>query len=243
MWDYYLNATLELNSNMSTESSLKRLALSRAFEQAYQSNHITEKHFLQYIELLYANSSKGEGIENVLQKATKAYAKSANIWLQCIRYYIHQNHFKKVVDTFDAAQSKLGSNGTDIWHLYILYLSPKKSADAKPVYERFILALAQQPNASFNKVKAHVLEIIATSYNMKQARATYKLFIEHFPSCYEVHDKMAELESKRVIPAYYDCDYFILIFVLYIFGLDEAKRQTGKEMLGYADIILRQSEN
>lgn len=65
MWEYYINAMLELNSDLTTQASLKRISLSRAFRAANESNNMSEDHYLQYVELLYSKNPKDEAIAQV----------------------------------------------------------------------------------------------------------------------------------------------------------------------------------
>lgn len=203
MWNFYINAMLDLNNEISatsTQVGLKRFSLSQAFEGANNSNQMSETHYLQYIELLYSNNPKDENIEQVFQKATKIYETSENIWLQYLRYYIQVNNFKKLKDIFKAAKLRLGpTKGSDVWELYSIYLKSLQSNEANSEFERLISEVSCQPHKSFNVLKAHILELLATTVSMKRARKTYKMFIRNFPSCYEVHEMMAELESKQVI--------------------------------------------
>lgn len=66
MWDYYINAMLELNADLSTQASLKRHALSRAFRAAFESNNMSEDHYIQYVELLYAFNPKQQLVVQVI---------------------------------------------------------------------------------------------------------------------------------------------------------------------------------
>lgn len=198
MWNFYLNSMIELNEDLTTLPSLKRYALSGAFEGANQSNQMTEKHYLQYIELMYSNNPKDENIEQVFQKATKIYKTSEPIWLQYVRYYIRENNFKKLKEIFESAKVQLGANGSDIWYLYLMYLRTLQTTEANKECEHLIMEVAAQPHSTFNTMKAQILEHIAASINIKRARKTYNTFIKYFPSCYEVHEMMAELQAKQV---------------------------------------------
>lgn len=198
MWNFYVNAMLDLNSDLSTQSSMKRFSLRRAFEGAHQSNHMSEDHYLQYIELLYSNNPKDDIIETVLQKATKVYENSLRIWLLCMRFYIQENSFKKVQEIFKVAKNVLGAKGADLWQLYVMYLKSCRSSEAHAEFDRYIMELSRQQHPTFNNLKAQILELLAATTTMKRARKTYSLFIKHYPGGYEVHEMMAELEAKQV---------------------------------------------
>lgn len=197
MWNYYINAMVELNSDLSTQSSLKRYALKRAFEIAHQTNHMSEDQYLQYIELLHSINPKDETIEQVLQKAAVVYKNSMKIWNLRMRFYIQTNQFKKLQEMFVEVK-KLGANGADLWHLYLMYLKSCHNTEANNLFDRHIKDLARQKNPSFNALKAQMIELYATTGNIKRARNLYKMFIKLYPICYEVHEMMAELEAKQV---------------------------------------------
>lgn len=188
---------LELNSDLSTQSSLKRMALKRAFEGAHLSNYMTEDQYLQYIELLCSNNPKDETIEKVLHKATQIHKNSLKIWNMRIRYYIQANNFKKLQENFVEIK-KLGAKGAELWHLYLVYLKSCHNSEANSFFDRQIKELAFQSHPSFNVVKAQMIELFAITVNMKRARGVYRAFIKHHSNCYEVHEMMAELESKQV---------------------------------------------
>lgn len=198
MWNYYIDAMMELNSDLSTQSSIKRFALRKAFEGANETNHMSEDHYLQYIELLYTNNPKDGTIEKVFQKATKIYENSLKIWLQCMRFYIQDNNFKNIQNVFRTAKHVLGPNGAELWQLYLIYLKSCRSSEAHAEFDRYIFELSRQPHATFNVLKADIIELLATTVNIKRARKIYSLFIKHVPACYEVHEMMAELEAKQV---------------------------------------------
>lgn len=198
MWNFYINAMLELNSDLSTQASIKKFGLKRAFEGASRSNHMSEDHYLQYIELLYTNNPKDVIIEEIFGKATKTYGSSLKIWLQCMRYYIQDGNFTKTQEIFKTAKNLLGPKGTEVWHLYLLYMKSCRSSDAHAEFDRYIGALAQQKHGAFNGLKGQILELLAITTGIKRARKAYKLFINNYPESYEVHDIMAELEAKQV---------------------------------------------
>lgn len=253
IWSYYINAMLALNEDktiVTTLVGLKRFCLSQAFEGANNSNQMSETHYLQYIELLYSSNPKDEHIEQVFQKATKLYGTSENIWLQYLRYYIQANNFKKLKDIFKTAKLQLGATmGAEVWELYLIYLKYVQSNEANSEFERLILELACQPHANFNVLKAHILELLATTVSMKRARKTYQLFIKHFPSCYEVHEMMAELEAKQVkIKQIFSKDFklkmlFFRFFHSFPLILAETRFRFGATLPRNVDIELWEIEN
>lgn len=194
---------LELNSDLSTQSSIKRFALKRAFEGANRSNRMSEDHYLQYIELLFTNNRKDDNIERVLHKATMIYQKSLKIWHLCMRFYIQENNFKKLQGVFGVAKNLFGARGMELWQLYMYYLKSCRRSESHVEFERFIGELGRQTYATFSPLKAQVLELYATTVNMKRARKIYNYFVKNLPDCYEVHEMMAELEAKQVRNAHF----------------------------------------
>ncbi|XP_031627058.1 U3 small nucleolar RNA-associated protein 6 homolog [Contarinia nasturtii] len=200
MWNYYIEAMMELNSDLSTQPVLKRYALRRAFEGANESNHMSEDHYLQYIHQLITNNPQDEAIEKVFQKATKMYENSLAIWLLCLRYYIqNENGFSKVQENFRKAKIVLGPRGAEVWELYLIYLKTNcTKAEIQREFKAFILELSLLKYATFNQLKAQVLELVATTAKMKRAREVYEKFIKDHPDGYEYHDMMATLEAKQM---------------------------------------------
>lgn len=199
MWNYYINAMIDLNSDLSTQSLLKQLSLKRAFESASQRSYMTEDYYIQYVELLFRMNPNDHSIERVLHKVTKLYERSLRIWLLCMRYHIQKSNFQKVREIFKIAKNLLGANGVEIWELYIMFVKSCRNTEATLEFNHFAVELSRQQNPAFNKLKANILEMLAATTSMKRVRKTYELFVKHFPVCYEVHDMMATLESKQVI--------------------------------------------
>lgn len=56
---------LELNSDLSTQASFKRLALSRAYNAGFASDKMSEDLYIQYIELLFTHDPKQSTILQV----------------------------------------------------------------------------------------------------------------------------------------------------------------------------------
>lgn len=199
MWNYYINAMIDLNSDLSTQSLLKQLSLKRAFESASQTKYMTEDYYIQYVELLFRMNPNDQSIERVLHKVTKLYERSLRIWLLCMRYHIQKSNFQKVREIFKIAKNLLGANGVEIWELYIMFVKSCRNTEATLEFNNFAVELSRQQNPAFNKLKAYILEMLAATTSMKKVRKTYELFIKHYPVCYEVHDMMATLESKQVM--------------------------------------------
>lgn len=198
MWTYYIDAMLELNNDLSTKAACKRSVLGRAFLTANESNKMSENHYLQYIELLHSNNPKDENIIRVFRKAVSLYKNSTKIWLQFMRFYIQADNIDKVRETFKAARLQIGSNGADLWQLYMMYLKAIQNPSTNTEFERLIQEVACQPYSEFNNLKAFILETVAVTSNIKRARKCYDLFIRHMATCYEVHAMMADLEAKQV---------------------------------------------
>ncbi|XP_031619899.1 uncharacterized protein LOC116338639 [Contarinia nasturtii] len=182
MWSYYIETMIEINKDLSTHALLKRQALRKALDGAYASNHMSENHYLLYIQQLYTNNPQDQNIENVLKKATQMYEGSLSIWLLCLRYYIQdENGFAKVRENFKKAKIALGPRGADIWELYFLYLKTwytpeglkgrartEARRQAQHELDRFISDLKQQTHAAFNQLKDQVLDTVANTPNIPE---------------------------------------------------------------------------
>lgn len=197
MWNYYLSTMIELNNDLSAQASLKRFVLKQAFGAADCANHMQEEHYIQYIELLYSSNPKDEAIDHVLQKSTGIYKNSHKLWLYRLRYYIFLDNFKKLEDIFKDIKLLEGS-GADLWRTYLVYLRSRRRSETEEAFKYHLEELAHQPYRSFNVLKAQMVELFATTESMDRARTLYELFTRLYPNCYEVHEMMAELESKQV---------------------------------------------
>lgn len=188
----------ELYGDSSTQTEIKRCALLKAFAGACEFNHLTEENYIQYIELSYETNPSDENIERIIQKATNSQPRSLPIWLLCMRYYIQQNNFKKVRETFRTSKDSLGKNGVEIWELYMMYVKSCGNPNAKAEFNRFVTDLSRQHHPAYDKLKANILEMLASSAGMKKVREAYELFTRHYPVCDEVHGMMTNLESRQV---------------------------------------------
>lgn len=198
MWDYYVNAMIELNRDLSSQREIKQNALIKAFAGACQFNHMTEENYIQYIELLYKMNPSDENIEKVVQKATKAHGRSLRVWLLCMRYYIQQNNSKKVRETFRVSKELLGRNGVEIWELYMMFVKSYGNPDAHKEFKHFTIELSRQHHPAFDRLKANILEMLASTAGMKMVQESYELFTKHYPICDEIHAMMTDIESRQV---------------------------------------------
>lgn len=81
MWDYYINAMLEINTDLTTHVLLRTRALNHAFESAYERNKMNENHCVEYVELLHAHDPEQELILQV------------NEMIPSLKTEIHPPHF------------------------------------------------------------------------------------------------------------------------------------------------------
>lgn len=65
MRDYYVDAMLKLNTDLSEHIQLKKDGLCHAFKSIYESNDMTEDHYIQYVELLFTDDPKQELVAQV----------------------------------------------------------------------------------------------------------------------------------------------------------------------------------
>lgn len=110
----------------------------------------------------------------------------------------------------------MGPDGYEIWEIYLLYLRTLGTEEAAKEYDSLIHELARQHHPQFNVIKANILELQAVMVSIKRARKTYRLFIKNYSNCLEVHERMADLESKQVIENF---DFFfqkcVHLFIFY----------------------------
>lgn len=118
--------------------------------------------------------------------------------MQSMRFYIQMNDFPRVLDVFQKAKKKLGPNGYELWHLFMIFSKTSQEKEAKIEFDKLVQDAAFQQHATFNSFKAKVLELLATTVGIKRARKAYYMFVKHYPKSLEVHEMMADLESKQV---------------------------------------------
>lgn len=199
MWTYYIDAMLKLNADLSSQASMKRFALQKAFEGATESDHMSEDYYIRYIEILYTENPKDGNIERVFQKSTAAHETSLKLWNLCLRYYMEGNDFKKIQNIFNTAKTLLGANGAELWQLYFLNLKSYQSTEIKREFDQiFIEELSCQSHPSFNTLKTQVLQLLAATVNIEEVRTIYEKFVINQPACYEVHETMANIEASQV---------------------------------------------
>lgn len=118
--------------------------------------------------------------------------------MQCLRYYIHKNDPDKVKSVFVNAKSNLSTDSADIWLIYLIFIKTSPPEPQNKEFPALITELSQIAHPKFNLLKSKVIELLATTQSIKHARKAYQMFVRHFASCLEVHETMAELESKQV---------------------------------------------
>lgn len=101
-------------------------------------------------------------------------------------------------EIFKNAKKNLGANGYELWEIYMCYLQMLFTAECFTEYESLINELARQHHPQFNKIKASAIEFQAMTATIDDARAIYCLFITNYSKCLEVHEMMADLESRLV---------------------------------------------
>lgn len=115
-----------------------------------------------------------------------------------MRYFIYNDEFENVQETFRIAKKCLHNDGAQIWQLFLIYLKTTSGLDPRAEADRLVTEIAPMCSKGFDKFKVQVIEMMATMYSIRKARTTYELFIKNQPKCYPVHDKMIDLESKQV---------------------------------------------
>lgn len=65
MWNYYINAMLDINADCTHHAALKRASLGQAFAYGNTSGFMSEDHYLKYVELMFAKDPKDMKIAEV----------------------------------------------------------------------------------------------------------------------------------------------------------------------------------
>lgn len=92
----------------------------------------------------------------------------------------------------------MGPRGADLWYLYMLYLKTTQHSEAKGDFDRLVYDVGMQYHPSFNVLKANVLEFMATTIGIRRARKIYATYSKNHNLALEMHEMMADLESKQV---------------------------------------------
>lgn len=86
---------------------------------AVASGHLTEKYFLQWIEVL-KNSDNKNKLEEVLIKGTQQISNSLLLWHARLRFYLCKDEEEKGMKVFHEANDKL-LNPSPLWELVIIF--------------------------------------------------------------------------------------------------------------------------
>lgn len=123
MWSLYIDAMIELNNNKSTQQSLKQKCLLAAYEGADEARCLSERQYLQYIELLKSlpDDEYGQQLCNVLGSATGKYCDSIELWKLYLKYFMRKDDENKVYDIFAIASKTIGSGSLPLWELLKQY--------------------------------------------------------------------------------------------------------------------------
>lgn len=188
---------LELNKDLSTQSSMKKYALNEAFRLANtKSAHMTEDHYAKYLGLLHTDNPTDDSIEQVLANATTIHKTSVELWLQRLRFYIQKKNFAKIKEIFLQARGHLGSKGAEIWRWYLIYIKSHRTPPGE--LDRFIVDLSQQRNSAFYLVKSHIIELLGNTSNTQRALDACELFIQNDPDCEDYGAWKKDLVEKKV---------------------------------------------
>lgn len=190
---------LELSEHPWSRIKLESGVLSKAFIGAYESSHMIELHYIKYIEHLFKTKSAEKTIDEVFQKATNTHGQSVHLWLMYMRFYILKSNFDKVRAVFRSAKEVLGDAAShDCWRLYLLFIKSYGGTDGDTEFKQFCLDLSQQQSPEFNRLKAHVLEILATTTGMKSVEEVFKMFTKTNLVSDELNKMMTDLSSRKV---------------------------------------------
>lgn len=198
MWKYYIDAMLDLNKDTSWQPNLKRFVLGKAMKKASETNHMSEEHYLKYLEILFNDKVSDIEIMSVFKKATSKYQLSLKLWTMYMNYYLQRNDFDNVRFVFRKAKKHLGKDSVSLWHKYLLFLRLDLNSERNAEFNRCINELATITYPEFSHIKATVIEMHAITMNIQRARKIYRVFIQSESNCYEVYEMMSKIEANQV---------------------------------------------
>lgn len=204
IWSHFIDAMCKLNDDTSCLVDYKRTLYFETLKECSKTDLMSEQHFAQYLEILYqlskrlADQSKIYPIVKVFEQAVTKYPKSAQLWMMYITFYIQRSELAKATSVLDRAVPSLGVAVIPLWEKYLNFTlsvrSPKFSAAFKKSSDKIMRF--QQPE--YNKLKAILVELHAKKDDINQARQVYKQIISFSTNCYEVHERMLDLEQNQV---------------------------------------------
>lgn len=195
MWSYYLDAMSKLANRSDGEQKLKKKLLAKAYQQAVESNHMSEAHYINYIALLYAKQDDEDFILNVIKKGNTTYPESVPIWESYLKYFIGKNDMAAVEDIFQKSKN-LETKVPSIWQLYLFYI--QAVPDTYRQIEDFFEEVVSQTDSVFNSMKGTYLDWAQTVGGLDYTRTVYNRTVSKSLACLEMHNKMAEFESLQV---------------------------------------------
>lgn len=217
MWNYYLDAMLMLNRDPTPRLlTIRRRMLGRACKRADVADRLSERHYLHYVEILYAVQQRHDVIEAVLKRAIAKFSASLAMWQLYMRHYIRIDRLDEVRRVFELSRKKLAQQALPLWELYLQALLCEPEANRPDILALYEESM-QQYSAGFAKLKCGFLEWLlrlpagassdktATSngggeLEMKRVRLMFKRCRRMGTACNEMYAKMDELEAGLAKP-------------------------------------------
>jgi len=192
MHSMYIDAMLELNDSMTSERNLRRMSLANAFKAAYESDFISEKHYVIYLKLLLEGDSINTGkMEEIFNKALKT--NSVEIWKLRLVYSIKFETQEKLDSLFEIITKTVkGDEVLELYKIMFTYLAMTLNNSA---VENFLKKAIKNENRKVSDhFKPEYIEWACIEKNLQEARKIYKDLTLNTPPCLGIHQKMVQLE-------------------------------------------------
>ncbi|KAK6636837.1 hypothetical protein RUM43_010500 [Polyplax serrata] len=199
MWNYYLDHVMEVYTNSTLKPKLpifKSRIFQNAMEGALNSNHLTEKYIMNWIDTLKKSEKQCTKLEELLLKGVMLYPGSLPLWHARIRYHLSLDEGEKGKELFKEAVTKV-TDCVPLWELVIEYCKLKKTPDIEEIFKDGIRRRGRVAQA----IKPLYLEWLAETKGVEETRRVFETSEILHPPCLELYRVMVKVETKQS-----DCD-------------------------------------
>lgn len=195
MWEKYLDALIEIYHDERRNKNFKASILEKAFETAYDSDFLQEKHFLVWLELMQGDAKYSD----ILTKATEKIPNSLELWLMHIKYYSSIDDPRMVKITGEKAIETLKENSIQIYRSLIKYFQVKNFSTSETI-NLFKDGIEKGCDEVSLALRPMFIDWLSLNRNLKYTRSEYEKLANKLPYCLDLHKKMIDVEMTRFNP-------------------------------------------
>ncbi|XP_055371076.1 U3 small nucleolar RNA-associated protein 6 homolog [Condylostylus longicornis] len=200
MWNYYLNAMLELNQDLSTQKNYKREKLGSALKAAHEANFMSEYFYDLYIDLLKEDKvGPWDYLIEIMNSAVERYPQSIKLWEHLTTFYTIKDDATMVEESFRKAKDKLGSSSAKLYKILLQYYQTKP--DCYDRLDSIYNEVCKETAEDFLNFRVDYLEYTAlVKEDFELTRKLYDELTLLSPAVLTLHETMAYLESTQLKP-------------------------------------------